>query len=158
MTQLQRLVEHIVPAIYDEGHGPFWLSFYGDWDTVDFDNPEPEGPDGEQPCFHVLSGPFGTWWPDPDCRAILVVVPCSTTATGQLHERGRHGAGAPRFSGWHPGTMYLAVDRDDESFALEVGEDGPRTRGRPTAGTFLDVVRSKFGFGPGPAVPGARTC
>lgn len=154
MAQLAQLVEYVIPMIFDLRSRPFWVAFYGDWRSVDLDDPGP-GPDDEPEAgFQVLQGDFWSWWPDPDCSAILIVAASSSTAPA-LRVRGKDRARPPRrFKGWHPGYLFLAVSADDETYAVEVGDDGPRLRGVPQSGYGLDLVRAKFGFGPGPGVDG----
>lgn len=147
MSDIQRLVEYLVPLLFPEGPGPYWVSVSG-WAPATF--PEPE----EGTYFDFYRGPFGQWWPGPDCQALVVVAPCTTNATGHLYLRRQCGT-ATRRSGrrWHRGVIYFGLSRDGDHFAVEVGDDGPRTMGAPSGGAFIDAVRAKFGL---PALmPGA---
>lgn len=149
MCAIQELVEHLVPVLFPIGPGPYWVSVTGDLGRCHPERWEGEQPEEDEVAFEFLSGPFPEWRAGPDCEALIVVAPCTTNATGHLFQRDQSRESAGRgITEWQRGTLYFGVSRRGEQFAIEVGDDGPRTAGVPSRGLFVDMVRAKLGLLP----------
>lgn len=153
MSDIRRLVEYLVPLLFPEGPGPFWVSVGGTFEGARPELWADDPPTEDEVYFDLFAGDFDRWEPGPGCRAVVVVAPCTTNAKGHLYLRKLPGA-PPAVGGWRRGVIYFGLSREGDQYAIEVGDDGPRTAGSPSSGAFVDAVRAKFGLAPLPAEAG----